>query len=113
MHYVPEALKAEIGIYFGEHVIRVNSQLCLVVNIAGEVGIRALHPALVCELTELCRKRHWVAHGRVYEQWFLLPESIALNEDRVQYWIKSSAEEVQRLSLTSAIPNRQVKFSGH
>ncbi|WP_320821729.1 hypothetical protein [Reinekea sp.] len=113
MQYVPEALKPEIGIYFGEHVIRVNSQLCLVVNIAGEVGIRALHPALAADLADLCHKRHWVAHGRVYEQWFLLPDGIALNEDRVQYWIQSSAEEVQRLSLISAIPNRQMKFTGN
>lgn len=112
MQYVPEILAPEAGIYFGEHVIRVNNQLCLVVNIAGEVGIRALHPGLAAELTDLCHKRHWVAHGRVYEQWFLLPDTVALSEDRVRAWIRSSAEEVQRLSLISAIPNRQMKSSG-
>ena len=111
MQYVPELLEPEIGVYFGEHVIRVNGQLCLVVNMAGEVGIRALHPALASELSELCKDRHWVAHGRVYEQWHLLPESVSLNESRVQKWIGQAAEEVYRLSMISAIPNKQSKIS--
>jgi len=112
MQYVPEVLEPEIGVYFGEHVVRINRQLSLVVNMAGEVGIRALHPALASELSELCQNRHWVAHGRVYEQWFLLPDHIALNDSRVKRWITSSSDEVHRLSLISAIPNRQVKVAG-
>ncbi len=109
MQYIPEDFAPEVGVYFGEHVVRVNGQLCLVVNTAGEVGIRALHPSLASELSELCDGRHWVAHGRVYDQWFLLPESIPLNDTRVKKWISDSADEVQRLSLLSAIPNRQSK----
>lgn len=109
MQYIPEDLEPEVGVYFGEHVIRINSQLCLVVNLAGEVGIRALHPALAAELKTLCNDRHWVAHGRVYEQWFLLPESIPLNDDQVRRWIAQAADEVHRLSLISAIPNHQLK----
>jgi hypothetical protein len=109
MQYVPEELEPEIGVYFGEHVIRINSQLCLVVNMAGEVGIRALHPALASELSGLCQDRHWVAHGRVYEQWFLLPESLPLNDKRVKTWIAKAADEVHRLSMISAIPNKQLK----
>lgn len=105
--YVPLELDPILGVYFGEHVIRVNGQLCLVVNSSGQVGIRALHPSLVSELTELCQGQHWVAHGRVYEQWFLLPEDIALNDKRVARWIRSSSEEVFRLSQVSNIPNRQ------
>jgi hypothetical protein len=109
MQYISEDLEPEIGVYFGEHVIRINSQLCLIVNMAGEVGIRALHPALAAELGELCQNRHWVAHGRVYEQWFLLPESLPLNDPKIQGWISQAADEVHRLSLISAIPNRQAK----
>ncbi|MEJ2042391.1 MAG: hypothetical protein P8X89_03875 [Reinekea sp.] len=107
--YVSDDLKPEIGIYFGEHVLRINGQLCLVVNSVGEVGIRALHPSLVSELKSVSKDRHWVAHGREYEQWFLLPESIALNDAKVKRWINQSADEVYRLSLISAIPNRQLK----
>jgi len=109
MQYVPDTFKPEVGVYFGEHVIRINGQLCLVVNMAGEVGIRALHPSLSSELAELCQSRHWVAHGRVYEQWFLLPDNIALNDGKVQQWISLAADEVHRLSLISAIPNKQAK----
>ena len=109
MQYIPEELEPEIGVYFGEHVIRINGQLCLVVNMAGEVGIRALHPSLASELSELCEDRHWVAHGRVYEQWFLLPESTPLNGEKIRSWIANAADEVHRLSLISAIPNRQAK----
>ena len=107
--YVADDLKPEVGMYFGEHVIRVNGQLCLVVNTLGELGIRALHPALAAELKTVCQGRHWVAHGREYEQWFMLPESIPLNDEKLQRWIRQAADEVYRLSLISAIPNRQVK----
>lgn len=105
--YVPQELEPALGVYFGEHVIRVNGQLCLVVSSSGQVGIRALHPGLVSELSEVCQGQHWVAHGRVYDQWFLLPEDIALNDKRVVKWISSAAEEVFRLSQISNIPNRQ------
>lgn len=109
MQHIPDNLSPEIGVYFGEHVIRINRQLCLVVNMAGEVGIRALHPALISELSQVCDDRHWVAHGRVYDQWFLLPESMPLNDSRVKAWIAQAADEVHRLSQISAIPNRQAK----
>lgn len=109
MQYIPAELTPEIGLYFGEHVVRINQQLCLVVNGEGELGIRALHPALASELNEVCSARHWVAHGREYEQWYLIPESLALNDVRVQRWITQAANEVYRLSLISAIPNRQLK----
>lgn len=111
MQYVAEELEPKVGMYFGEHVIRVNGQLCLVVNTAGEVGIRALHPALAAELSEYCHDRHWVAHGRVYDQWYLLPEDTALNDQRVIKWIHDSIHEVHRLSLQGAIPNRQLKLA--
>ena len=111
MQYIPAQLNPEVGVYFGEHVIRINSQLCLLVNMAGEVGARALHPALASELSVICQDRHWVAHGRVYEQWYLLPESLPLNDNKVNRWIKQAADEVHRLSLISAIPNSQLKAS--
>lgn len=111
LQYVPEELDPKIGMYFGEHVIRVNGQLCLLVNAAGEVGIRALHPALVSELSEICENRHWVAHGRVYDQWYLLPDEIALNDARVVNWISSAVDEVYRMSLQGVIPNSQMKMS--
>ncbi|TCS41686.1 hypothetical protein [Reinekea marinisedimentorum] len=111
LQYVPEEFEPKIGMYFGEHVIRVNGQLCLLVNAAGEVGIRALHPALAAELADVCDDRHWVAHGRVYDQWYLLPEDFALNDTKVVKWIKSSIDEVYRMSLQGVIPNRQLKIS--
>lgn len=107
LQYVPEEYAPEVGVYFGEHVIRINGQLALVVNMAGEVGIRALHPALASELSTICQDRHWVAHGRVYEQWYLLPESLPLNDKKVISWIGQSADEIHRLSLISSIPNKQ------
>lgn len=109
MQYIPEEYEPEVGVYFGEHVIRINGQLALLVNMAGEVGIRALHPALASELSDVCQDRHWVAHGRVYEQWYLLPESMPLNDKKVQAWIAKASDEVHRLSLISAIPNKQAK----
>lgn len=96
MQYVPEAFKPEVGIYFGEHVIRINGQLCLVVTAAGETGIRALHPALASELNEVSNGAHWVAHGREYEEWFLLPVDMPLNSRDVVRWIATAAEEVAR-----------------
>jgi hypothetical protein len=111
LQYVPEALEPKVGMYFGEHVIRVNGQLCLVVNADGEVGIRALHPALASELAEVCDNLHWVAHGRVYDQWYLLPDNLALNDPRVIKWIGDSINEVHRMSLKGAIPNHQMKVS--
>lgn len=103
--FIPKELDPVIGVYFGEHVVRVNSQMCLVVNSDGEVGIRALHPALVSELSHLCGDRHWVAHGRVYEQWFLLPESISLSDRRIGNWISSSSTEVYRQSQFGPVSN--------
>lgn len=104
--YISPDLNPELGIYFGEHVVRINNQLCLVVTSEGRVGIRALHPALASALAELCQGDHWVAHGREYEQWYLLPESLSLNDAKVQKWVAQAADEVHRLSLISAIPNR-------
>lgn len=109
MQYIPAELGPVIGVYFGEHVIRINGQLCLVVNLAGEVGIRALQPALAAELNAICHERHWVAHGRVYEQWYLLPESLPLSDTQVKNWVAQAADDVYRLSKISAIPNRQLK----
>lgn len=107
LQFIPEDLDPQVGLYFGEHVVRINNQLCLVVNNEGRVGIRALHPALVSALAEACHGDHWVAHGRIYEQWYLLPESMPLNDGKVRRWIASAADEVHRLSLISAIPNRR------
>lgn len=98
LQYINADYKPVIGVYFGEHVIRVNSQLCLVVNMAGAVGIRALHPALAAELASVCGAHHWVAHGRVYDQWYLLPDTIPLNDARVRRWVDDSAAEVHRQS---------------
>lgn len=98
LQYIPEELNPVIGVYFGEHVVRVESQLCLVVNMAGAVGIRALHPALASELASVCGAHHWVAHGRVYDQWYLLPDTIPLNDPRVKKWVASGSTEVYRQS---------------
>ncbi len=107
--YISEDLNPEVGMYFGEHVLRVNGQLCLVINSSGELGIRALQSALASELREISQNRHWSAHGREYEQWFLLPETVSLNDEKVKQWIATAVDEVYRLSLISAIPNRRLK----
>lgn len=103
--FIPIEFDPKIGVYFGEHVIRVNGQMCLVINLDGEVGVRALHPALVSELALLCGDKHWVAHGRVYEQWYLLPESISLSDRRIGQWINGSATEVYRQSQFGPVVN--------
>lgn len=96
--YIPSKLNPVVGVYFGEHVIRVGGQLCAVVNSDGLVGIRALNSELAAELEELCNGQHWMAHGRVYDQWFLLPDHIALNDKRISAWLSDAAIAVYKLS---------------
>jgi hypothetical protein len=103
--YISSELDVSLGVYFGEHVVRVNGQMCLVVNLDGEVGVRALHPVLASELATLCGNKHWIAHGRVYEQWFLLPVDISLSDKRVAKWIADSATEVFRQSQYGPVIN--------
>jgi len=92
LQFIPEDLAPQVGIYFGEHVVRVEGQLCLVVTLDGDVGIRATDPELEAELLKNCGQRNWVAHGRVYEQWYLLPGDQALGQAPVTDWIRQSAE---------------------
>lgn len=99
LQYVPESLAPEIGIFFGEHVVRVGGQMCLVVTLDGDVGVRATDPEFEAELLARCGPRHWIAHGRVYEQWYLLPDDCALNRAPVPRWLSISAEGVYRLAL--------------
>lgn len=105
--YIPESLEPVVGVYFGEHVIRVNGQLCLVVDSTGAVGVRALTEAFSQVLSDVCEERHWSAHGRVYDQWYLLPDDFALNDARLKQWIAESATAVFERSQHGNIPNRQ------
>lgn len=98
LHAIPSTLQPQVGVYFGEHVVRVDGQLCTVVTLDGEVGIRATDPELEAELLDVCGKRHWVAHGRLYEKWYLLPEQLVLNQAPVTEWIARSAEGAQALA---------------
>lgn len=97
LQYIPASLGPEIGVFFGEHVIRVGGQLCLVVTLDGDVGVRATDPELEAQLLARCGRRHWIAHGRVYEQWYLLPGDCTLNRAPVPQWLKTSAEGAYRL----------------
>jgi hypothetical protein len=103
--FIPAELDPKIGVYFGEHVIRVNGQMCLVVNQEGAIGVRALHPSLTAELALVCGDKHWVAHGRVYEQWFLIPGTIFLSDRRIGKWINDSVTEVYRQSQFGPVVN--------
>lgn len=96
--YIPDSLDPRAGMFFGEHVVRVGGQLCLVVTLDGEVGIRATRPELVAELRALCGDRHWIAHGRVYEQWYLLPGHQSLYEPPVTLWVARAAEGARQLA---------------
>ncbi|TXR54256.1 hypothetical protein [Reinekea thalattae] len=106
MGYIPKEFEPKLGIYFGEHVVRINGQLSLVVNASGQVGIRALQSNLADELKQLCADTHWVAHGRIYDQWYLLPQDYSLNDPQVINWIRESVAEIYRLSLIDGIPSR-------
>lgn len=103
VQFIDEALAPRVGIYFGEHVIRIDGQLCLVVTLDGDVGIRAIDPQLASEMAQLCGLRHWVAHGRVYEQWYLLPAGQALDESPVTDWIRRATEDAWRLANQDAV----------
>lgn len=92
--FLPDFPAPEIGLYFGEHVIRVEAQLCLVVTLKGQVGIRATDPELEIELHHVCSAQHWIAHGRVYEQWYLLPEAIVQDVPRLAAWVRCAASGV-------------------
>lgn len=98
LQFIAEELSPQVGIYFGEHVVRIKGQLCLVVTLDGEVGVRATDPDLESELARACGQRHWVAHGRVYEQWYLLPDDLALNRSPVTDWIHRAAEGARALA---------------
>jgi hypothetical protein len=91
---LPDYPTSEIGLYFGEHVIRVEGQLCLVVTLKGAVGIRATDPELESELHHVCGDQRWVAHGRVYGQWYLLPEAVIQNVPRLAAWARRAASGV-------------------
>ncbi len=98
LQFIPSALQPQVGVYFGEHVVRVSGQLCVVVTLDGEVGIRATDAGLEAELLEACGKRHWVAHGRLYEKWYLLPESLVQNQPPVSDWIRRAAEGAEAIA---------------
>lgn len=96
--YIPTALDPQVGIFFGEHVIRIDGQLCLVVTLDGDVGIRATQPTLAAELQAVCGRRHWTAHGRVYDQWYLLPQDCALDRQPVTGWVAVAANGASQLA---------------
>lgn len=91
LQFLPKRPEPETGLYFGEHVIRVAGHLCVVVTLKGQVGIRATNPELEAQLQLACGKQHWIAHGRVYEQWYLLPEPVYQNTDRIASWVRLAA----------------------
>ncbi|MEX2319829.1 MAG: hypothetical protein WD668_00660 [Saccharospirillum sp.] len=99
MQLLPENPEPEAGLYFGEHVIRVAGQLCLVVTLKGRVGIRAIAPELEAELQHACGDQHWIAHGRVYEQWYLLPEPVYQDAGQVCSWARQAAVGAAQLSM--------------
>lgn len=99
LQYIPASMQPEVGVFFGEHVIRVNGQLCLVVTLDGDVGIRATRPELEAELLAYCGKRHWIAHGRVYEQWYLLPEDTDFHREPVTSWMVKAAQGARVLEV--------------
>lgn len=103
---LPEHPEPETGLYFGEHVIRVAGQLCLVVTLKGQVGIRATTPELEAELQHICGDQHWIAHGRVYEQWYLLPEPVYQDTRQVTDWARQSASGAARLADMEQRPAR-------
>lgn len=103
---LPEHPEPETGLYFGEHVIRVAGQLCLVVTLKGQVGIRATTPELEAQLQRACGNQHWIAHGRVYEQWYLLPEPVYQDTDQVLDWVCQAANGAARLAETEQRPAR-------
>lgn len=98
IQFLPEHPEPETGLYFGEHVIRVAGQLCLVVTLKGQVGIRATTPELEAELQHVCGDQHWIAHGRVYEQWYLLPEPVFQETDQVSGWVRQAASGAAQLA---------------
>lgn len=103
---LPELPEPETGLYFGEHVIRVAGQLCLVVTLKGQVGIRATTPALETQLQQACGDQHWIAHGRVYEQWYLLPEPVYQDTGQVSAWVNQAASGAARLADVERRPAR-------
>ncbi|WP_028669434.1 hypothetical protein [Saccharospirillum impatiens] len=98
LQLLPELPVPETGLYFGEHVIRVSGQLCLVVTLKGQVGIRATDSELETQLQRICAEDHWIAHGRVYEQWYLLPDTVDHNSDQVAAWVRQAALGAARLA---------------
>lgn len=98
LHILPELPEPETGLYFGEHVIRVAGQLCLVVTLKGQVGIRATNPELEARLQHACGKQHWIGHGKVYQQWYLLPEAVYQNTDQTADWVRQAAAGAARLA---------------
>ncbi|WP_394169065.1 hypothetical protein [Saccharospirillum alexandrii] len=98
LQLLPERPEPETGLYFGEHVIRVEGQLCLVVTLKGQVGIRATDPELETQLQQVCGDQHWIAHGRVYEQWYLLPEPVYQDTDQIVPWVLQAAAGAARLA---------------
>lgn len=98
MQLLPENPEPEAGLYFGEHVIRVAGQLCLVVTLKGQVGIRATDPELEAQLQHACGDQNWIAHGRVYEQWYLLPEAVYQDADQVCSWARQAAAGATQLA---------------
>jgi|AntRauTorckE6833_2_1112554.scaffolds.fasta_scaffold94528_1 hypothetical protein len=100
IHFLPEEPTPEPGLYFGEHVVRVQGQLCLVVTLTGQVGIRATDEHLESQLQQVCGKQHWVAHGRVYEQWYLLPETVFQDSDRVSGWARQACAGAAQIGVS-------------
>jgi TfoX/Sxy family transcriptional regulator of competence genes len=98
--FLPDDPAPEPGLYFGEHVVRVQGQLCLVVTLEGRIGIRATDEHLEGQLQKACGKQHWVAHGRVYEQWYLLPESVFQDDSQVSLWARQAAAGVTQAVAT-------------
>lgn len=98
LQFIPHSLGPEIVDYFGELVVRVRGQKCLVVTKEGDVGIRATDTELQAEMEATCGGRHWVSQGRVYDRWYLLPADFPLNRPPVTEWIAASARGAEALA---------------
>lgn len=98
LQFIPNTLEPEILDYFGELVVRVRGQKCLVVTQDGAVGIRATDTDLQAAMEAICGDRHWISQGRVYDRWYLLPADLPLNQSPITDWIAAAAKGAEALA---------------
>lgn len=98
LQFIPNTHEPEILDYFGDLVVRVRGQKCLVVTLDGTVGIRATDTDMQAEMEAICGHRHWVSQGRVYDRWYLLPVDMPLNRPPITHWIAASAAGAEALA---------------